>query len=69
MLAKRLIEDLNFRSSGDPKIWLIEHPSMRFTRRLHSLIRGPRTGWFKYASASRREEIPNAFAMWLDPKP
>ena len=69
MLANKVIEDRNFKSSGYPKMWSIERPSTSITSRVHSLNRDPRTGWFKYASASSREEIANLVAIRLFPNP
>jgi len=47
----------------------IERPSTWFTSRTHSLSRGPRIGWFKYALASSREEIEYLTDIGLWPRP
>ena len=56
--ANRVIEDLNFKSSGLPKISLKLRPSIDVTSRLHSMSRAPRRGCSKYDLASAREVIP-----------
>ena len=54
--AKRVIDDLNFMSSGDPKISAAERRSTRRTSRVHSLSRGPRTMDAPNRPALRRAE-------------
>jgi hypothetical protein len=63
LMAFALGLHIHFKSSGYPKIWLIERPSTSSTSRVHSLNRDPRTWCFKYASASSREEIANLVAI------
>ena len=66
---KRVIDDLNFISSGDPKISAIDRPSTRRTKVVHSFKRGPRIGCFRYATASWREEIAYSIETGLLPNP
>src|SRR5579884_50955 len=68
-LAKRVIDDRNFRLSGYPNIWFIERLCTLLTSCVHSLSRDPRMGCSRYASASCRDEIPNLFAISLCPRP
>ncbi len=42
--AKSVIQERNFRSSGDPRISRIERSAIAFTSSVTSLRRGPRTG-------------------------
>jgi len=65
-LANKVIEDLNFSSSGPSKICSIDRPSTCSTRSVHCLSRGPRIGCLKYASASERDEIANKFDTMKD---
>src|SRR5262249_38540832 len=50
--ANRVAQDLSFLTSGEPKISTAERPSTPRTASVHSLKRGPRTGWARYALAS-----------------
>jgi hypothetical protein len=67
--ANSVAQDLNFRSSGEPKISCAERPSAPSAASQTSASRGPRTGWARYASASAR--LPTAYRrdVALDPSP
>jgi len=67
--AKRVMQERNFMSSGEPKICAAERFSTRRTNCVHSFKRAPRTGWAKYARASSKPEIAYSVAVGLRPRP
>ena len=56
--AKSVIDEANFISSGEPKIWRIDWASLASTIAVHAVSLRPRSGWARYARASAGEPIP-----------
>src|SRR5262249_42407758 len=65
----RVAQDLSFMSSGELKISNAERPSTPRTASAHSLKRGPRTGWARYALASATLLIEYRWEVELNPSP